>query len=135
MIRKLIYSTLSAGVFLLVLFAFKGTDQVTPWEVPDEYVNMENPHEADSKSLSAGKKLWTKHCASCHGKEGLGDGAKARQLDTPAGDFTSDEFQGQTDGAIFYKSKFGRDEMPSYEKKIPYDEDIWHLVNYMREFK
>ncbi|MBT8191567.1 MAG: cytochrome c [Bacteroidia bacterium] len=110
-------------------------DQSEPWEVPAKYENMENPEEASSESLKIGKSLWKKHCSSCHGKEGLGDGHKAEQLDTPAGDFTTEEFQAQSDGAIFYKSKFGRDEMPSYEKKIPYDEDMWHLVNYMRTFE
>ncbi len=106
--------------------------QASDWKVPAEYEKMKNPVKADKESIAIGKMLWSKHCKSCHGKDGLGDGPKAAQLDTPAGDFSSEAFQKQSDGAIFYKSWIGRGEMPNYEKKIPSKEDVWHLVNYMR---
>ena len=119
-------------VVFLVSLGFTITEQGDPWEVPQKYVDMKNPVAASSTSIADGKALYLKHCKSCHGKEGLGDGPKAAQLDTPCGDFTDEGFQEQTDGTIFYKTKFGRDDMPSFDKKIPYDEDIWSLVNYMR---
>lgn len=127
-------------VFALIMVTFglwsftSNNVQDGKWEVPDKYKKMENPYKADKESLKIGKGLWSKHCKSCHGAEGLGDGSKAATLDTPAGDFTSAAFTAQTDGAIFFKSKFGKGDMPNYEKKIPYDEDLWHLVNYMRTF-
>lgn len=105
-----------------------------PWEIPDEYRNMENPVPADSLSLKLGETLYNKNCAFCHGGTGLGDGVKARTLQTFPGDLSGDYYQNQTDGEQFYKTKFGRDEMPAYENKFP-DEDIWHMVNYMRTFK
>lgn len=105
-----------------------------PWPVPEEYKNMENPVPADKESLQIGGMLYKKNCASCHGRTGLGDGVKARNLETFSGDFSGDFYQNQTDGEHFYKTKFGRDEMPAYDKKIA-DEDIWHMVNYMRTFK
>jgi mono/diheme cytochrome c family protein len=77
---------------------------------------------------------YSKNCASCHGKTGLGDGTKARSLDTFPGDLTSDAYLGQTDGEHFYKSKFGRNEMPKFENKIS-DEDIWNIVNFIKTFK
>ena len=40
-------------------------------------------------------------------------------------------FQKQSDGALFYKTLEGRDEMPSYKKKIPDQDDVWQLVHYM----
>jgi mono/diheme cytochrome c family protein len=110
-------------------------DQTKPWKVPDEYEAMTNPVPGDKESLSIGKSLYNQHCKSCHGKEGLGDGPKAAQLDTPAGDFSAPEFHAQSDGALFYKSYIGRDEMPNFEKKIPSEEDVWHMVNYMRTFE
>lgn len=105
-----------------------------PWPVPAEYKAMKNPVKADAESLEIGKMLYNKNCASCHGKAGLGDGPKARMLETHAGDFSGKFYQDQTDGEHFYKTKVGRDEMPAYDKKIA-DEDIWHMVNYMRTFK
>jgi len=95
---------------------------------------MDNPVKADSTSIRAGEALYKKNCASCHGKSGLGDGVVARTLLTFPGDFSREYYQSQTDGEHFYKTKYGRDEMPKYESKL-IDEEIWHIVNYMRTFK
>jgi mono/diheme cytochrome c family protein len=124
-------------MFVLVLgitFASAQQAKPKPWEVPAKYKTMKNPVKVDDASKNAGKALYNKHCASCHGKVGLGDGPKARGLDTFAGDFSGADYQNQTDGDHFYKTKFGRDEMPKYEGKID-DEGIWQMVNYMRTFK
>lgn len=107
--------------------------QVKPWEVPAEFKNMANPVAKTDESIKAGQGLYVKYCASCHGKTGLGDGVKARMLKDYAGDFSGDYYQNQTDGEHFYKTKFGRNEMPKYEGKLS-DENIWHIVNYMRTF-
>ncbi|MBL7113855.1 MAG: cytochrome c [Bacteroidales bacterium] len=104
------------------------------WEVPAKYKSMKNPITADDASINSGTLLYKKHCASCHGKVGLGDGVKARQLETFPGDFSAAAYQDQTDGEHFYKTKFGRNEMPAYDKKVS-DDDIWHIINYMRTFK
>ncbi|MDH3648775.1 MAG: cytochrome c [Saprospiraceae bacterium] len=120
--------------FACVAFFAFNTSQ-TEWTVPEKYEKMANPVASDKESLSIGKSIYNQHCKSCHGKEGLGDGSKAAQLDTPAGDFTAPEFAEQSDGALFYKSWIGRDEMPNFEKKIPDEEDVWHVVNYMRTFE
>ena len=122
---------LSFFAFLITaLFTFTSFDQ-DEWIVPEKYKNMKNPVAADTDK-DIGKSLYSKHCKSCHGKEGYGDGPKADEQDGDLGDFSTAEFQAQTDGDLFYKTKFGRDDMPNYEKKIPEDEDIWLIVNYMR---
>jgi len=108
--------------------------QVIPWPVPDEFKLMKNPVAKDGASIKAGQILYIKHCASCHGKTGLGDGVKARTLQVFPGDFSGDYYQNQTDGEHFYKTKFGRGEMPKYEGRLS-DEAIWHMVNYMRTFR
>ena len=119
---------------LFVSMTFTAQEPAEPWEVPAKYKNMENPESADDASVKVGRMLYTKNCASCHGKTGLGDGSKARGLDTHPGDMSGSAYQSQTDGEHFSTSKFGRNEMPKYEKKIA-DEDLWHMVNYMHTFK
>ena len=109
--------------------------QTKPWNVPADKAKVTNPVKADATSNAAGKVLWGQHCASCHGKAGLGDGSKAAQLDTTPPDFSKAAVQGQSDGALFFKTSEGRGDMPSFKKKIPDQEDIWNLVNYMRSFK
>jgi mono/diheme cytochrome c family protein len=124
---------LTLGLFLLFMVSMSFTMDIQDiWEVPEKYVKMENPTSSDKESLKFGKSLYSKHCKSCHGKEGLGDGPKAAQLDTPSGDFTEEDFQAQSDGALFYKSREGRDDMPSFKKKIPDAEDMWLIINYLR---
>ncbi len=124
------------GLLLTSTFLYSFTIyQTKPWEVPDKYEKMANPVTADAESVKAGKTLWTKHCQSCHGKTGVGDGTKAAQLDSEVGDLTTADAQKQSDGSLFYKTLEGRDEMPSFKKKIADEEEIWHLVNFMRSLK
>ena len=120
------------GVFataLLVMAFTPHTQQPKPWPVPDNYKTMKNPVTFDKSAAAA---LYSTHCKSCHGKEGLGDGPKAAQLETPCGDFTTAEFHKQSDGSLFYKIVEGRDDMPSFKKKLPDQEDVWQLVHYIR---
>ena len=99
-----------------------------------KYEKMKNPTDANV-DLDIGKSVYSKHCKSCHGKKGYGDGSKAASMKTEMRSFASAEFQAQSDGTIFYQSFIGRDEMPNFEKKIPDDEDKWALVNFLRTIK
>ena len=130
---KTLKTLLIIGLLAIVFNAFDTPPQ-DEWVVPAKYENMKNPTNP-SEDLAIGKALYSKHCKSCHGKEGYGDGPKAANLSGDLGDFSSEEFHEQSDGAIFYKSYFGRNDMPNYEKKIPDEEDMWLVVNYMRTMK
>lgn len=127
---KTLYSIIAIFVMAFVFFAFTSNDQ-EKWVVPAKYENMKNPTDPDV-DLEIGKSLYNKHCKSCHGKEGYGDGPKAADMNGDLGDFSSASFQAQSDGAIFYKSYIGRDDMPNFEKKLPEEEDVWLIVNYVR---
>ena len=116
-------------------FTVKKFQDKKPWPVPDNYKTMKNPVASDAESIAAGKALWGQHCKSCHGAKGMGDGPKAAQLKTEPGDFSKPDTQSQSDGALFYKTSEGRDDMPSFKKKIPDADERWSLVNYMRTFK
>ncbi|MRR21112.1 cytochrome c [bacterium] len=95
---------------------------------------MANPVAKDDASVKAGLASYSKNCASCHGKTGLGDGPKGRMTKTFPGDFSAAAFQAYADGEMFYQTKFGRGEMPAYDKKVP-DTEIWSIINYMRTLK
>lgn len=119
-------------VSIAFLYSFRLVVPNDPWVVPDKYIKMKNPIKADAVSIKAGKVLFDKHCASCHGKTGKGDGTKAASLETEPGDFTSKACKSEPDGSIFYKTQTGRKEMPSFKSKIPDEEDIWNVVNYVK---
>ena len=120
------------ALFTTALVAF--TLPQEKWEVPAKYKNMENSYAGDDED-GIGEELYMQHCKSCHGKEGYGDGTKAKELETPIRDFTSEEVQGQTDGELYYKSFIGRDEMPNFEKKIRDEEDRWMVINFIRSLE
>lgn len=129
-------ATIMAVTFLAVVFLFGNLVQAQakakPWPVPDKDKALKAPAKAD---VASGKELWAKHCKSCHGSKGLGDGPKAASLKTEAGDFSSATFQASTDGELFFRTNKGRGEMPAYEKKIPEATDRWALVAFMRTMK
>lgn len=121
-------------VFIFGISATSVGQQSKPWEVPAKFKTMPNPVKSDAASIQAGKDLFIKNCAACHGKTGLGDGPKSKGLKTPVASFMKSEFQNQSDGEQFYKSKFGRGDMPKYEGKID-DNGLWQIIDYLRTFK
>ncbi len=129
----------TVSVILLATFSmvsFTVLIQAKIWEVPAKYKSTKNPTDCkDKDNMTEGKAQFTKQCTSCHGKKGLGDGSKAPELKGDLGDFSSAKFQKQTDGELFYKMTEGREDMPSFKKKIPSDEDRWLVVNYLRTLK
>ena len=131
--KKMIFLLVGAG--LVIAFLAATNTQEKPWDVPEKYVSMKNPTDAgDSDCLDIGESLYKKHCRSCHGSEGLGDGSKSAMLDTPMPDLTTDDYKAQKAGVKYFQSIVGRDDMPNFEKKIPNEEDRWCLINYMDTF-
>jgi len=133
--KKFIIPALLISLTIFIFYSFKSITQ-EKWIVPNEYKTMKNPTNVnDKENKSIGKSLYMRHCKSCHGKEGFGDGPKADDQEGDLGDFSSDDTQSQTDGELFYKISKGRDDMPRFEKKISSAEERWLIVNYMRALK
>ena len=104
-----------------------------PWTVPAKYKSMKSTVKAGDPSINTvGKDLFAKHCKSCHGTKGLGDGPKSASLKTLVPSFADKKFKAQADGDIYYQTFVGRDEMPNFEKKIIDEADRWALVNYIK---
>ena len=127
-------------VTLLVCFSFVCLSLTTKyqsvqednWEVPKEFQSLKNPYSNAKDTDEMGKMLYLKHCKMCHGDIGKGDGKMANLLDIEVGNFTTEAFKAQTDGAIYYKFLNGRNEMPSFKKKIIDKQQQWLLVNYLK---
>jgi len=130
--KKYFVFLVAAGLFF---FLMSFVTQNDPWDIPEKYVKMTNPTDAgDSDCIDIGKELYSKHCKSCHGSEGFGDGKKAAEIDTEMPDLTTDGYKAQKAGVKYYKSFVGRDDMPNFEKKITNEEDRWCLINYLDSF-
>lgn len=124
-------------MFIVLIFGISSTSvgqQTKPWEVPANFKSMQNPVKSNDAGILAGKDLYNRNCAACHGKTGLGDGPKSRALKTPVSSFLKSEYLNQTDGEQFYKTKTGRGDMPKYGGKID-DNGLWSTVAYIRTLK
>ena len=109
------------------------TEQNGKWEAPETYQTMENPYANATDTNNLGKQLFLKHCKLCHGEFGKGDGLMAEDLDREIADFTKGSIQAQTDGSLYYKFLFGRNEMPAFKTKFKNPRERWLLVNYLRK--
>lgn len=128
------------GFAVLVLFCITNITMAQkaagPWSIPAKYKTMKSTVKAGDPSINTtGKEMYNKHCKSCHGTKGLGDGPKAAMMKTEMPSFADKAFQAQTDGEIYYQSIIGRDEMPNFEKKIVDEDDRWALVYFLRTLK
>ena len=82
---------------------------------------------------------WSKHCVSCHGKDGKGQTKAGKMADTKdltdatyQASFTDDQAIKQVKEGL--KDKAGKDRMKPFRDKLS-DEEIKALVTFMRTFK
>jgi mono/diheme cytochrome c family protein len=94
---------------------------------------VSNPVPVSPESIAAGKRVYTRYCAVCHGISG--EGGSGSDISAPAPDLTDPEWKhGSTDGEVFYVIKNG---VPPALNMEPWgdrieDPDIWNVVNYVR---
>jgi len=131
-----LFTILSVMLFFVTANVVMAQKAAEPWNIPAKYKTMKSTVKAGDASInSVGKELYNKHCKSCHGTKGLGDGPKAAMMKTAMPSFADAKFKAQTDGEIYYQSIIGRGEMPNFEKKIVDEGDRWALVGYTRSLK
>jgi len=101
-------------------------------EVPAEYKTKKNPYKDDQSLTMIGLRNFNRHCVSCHGKKGIGDGVMARNMKTKPGNLTLPQLAEYTDGELYYLAFIGINDRPDFMKLIPEEEDKWAVVNYIR---
>lgn len=127
---RLTCAVVSAAVLMAGVWAWADT-AATEWKAPARAARKKNPVPADEASVAAGLALYTKHCLSCHGTKGKGDGSAAKALERPPGDLSSAKMWDQTDGALFWKITEGRKPMPTFAT-LTTENERWQIVNYVR---
>ena len=93
-------------------------------KVPERDRQKTNPFHGQQEAASAGKLLFSDHCASCHGKEALGN-KKHPSLHT-------ERIQTATEGELHWLLTNGEMArgMPSWAKLG--DPQIWQIVTYVK---
>jgi len=137
-------STLIAGSALRGQEVAAKSEPDDPYEIPEAARERRNPVLRSDLALRNAQTLWQKHCETCHGASGRGDGPNARLHEQRKGhaprNLTNPKVQQNlTDGDIFWRITKGIIEegnnviMPRYEEKIPSETDRWQLVLFVRE--
>jgi len=121
--RVVIAATVSAGLLACAAIS-RAADPAAP-------ARDRNPVPADQRSIARGRAIYARHCSSCHGPSGRGDGSAGRDLDPPPSNLSSPDVSRQTDVELFRKITRGRQPMPAFRRLLD-DEDRWHVVNYVR---
>jgi mono/diheme cytochrome c family protein len=95
---------------------------------------IKNPVASSATSTTAGAAAYKKYCAFCHGADAKGNGPLAPK-DAKPPDLTDATWdRGSTDGEIFTAIANGggtNSKMIAFKGKMP-DQDIWHIVNFLR---
>ena len=91
-----------------------------------------NPFLPNSDSLAVGGEVYSSICASCHGQSGRGDGPAAAGLDPPPADLIV-HVPLHSDRALFGFIRDGIEGTAMVGLGDRYtDEQIWHVVNYIK---
>lgn len=94
-----------------------------------------NPLTNLAAAAEAGKPIYAKTCAACHGDTGKGDGRAAAAFNPKPTDLTKGDVPGDPDGELFLTVKQGRvrnGKMTMQPLKTLSDEQIWQVVAYVR---
>jgi cbb3-type cytochrome c oxidase subunit III len=130
---KIVLRRLLALTFSVCAFAatWPGIAAQEPRRNP-EAQKLRNPESDNAETIEAGKKLYARHCASCHGPNGKGDGGMALSGGEPS-DLTDDKWDyGSTDGEIFVAIRDGvSSDMLAYKDKLN-EKQIWQVVTFLR---
>ena len=99
----------------------------------DDAKKLKNPVPYTKKSLTQGRNLFVRTCATCHGTDGKAEldvVADATNLTTP-----KLYKSGTSDGEIYRSIRDGAGAnltMPPFKSHFAKEDDTWHLVNFIR---
>ena len=104
--------------------------------VDPKYAAAVNPLRATPENVEAGKALYERNCAVCHGPRGDGDGPAAKTLDpAPARLAGLGRMPIMSDGYLDWTIAEGgapvKSAMPPFKASLSKD-DIWKIVLYVR---
>jgi len=92
---------------------------------------LTNPVSLTQKTADRGRKVFSDHCAVCHGAVGDGMAVLSRAYGAKPGNLLSNEMRARPDGYIYGVLMLGKNAMPSYAPDLD-ESDRWAAVQYVR---
>jgi mono/diheme cytochrome c family protein len=93
--------------------------------------NLKSPIPYTKTSIKQGRGTFARYCTGCHG----GDGKSQVDVVADATDLTDPKGyrDGASEGEMYRSIRDGAGaSMPAFKSQIQHQEDMWHLVNFIR---
>lgn len=87
----------------------------------------------DQDSIEKGHKLFERHCSSCHGASGAGDGELAKKLGLKPANLAA-MARSFPNHYLVIQINQGRGDMPEWQDLLTPDQ-VWNLSNYIQTLK
>jgi mono/diheme cytochrome c family protein len=118
---------------LMVGIIVQSTGRDGPLKETEKHGVAKGPLPYTTKSIARGKQFYLINCVECHDQDGKGLGRRDFNGAPPADLTNPDEWvHGTSAQAIFSSVREGtKGDMPPYKDKLQ-DEQIWHVVNFVR---
>ncbi|MFQ5802949.1 MAG: c-type cytochrome [Candidatus Methylomirabilales bacterium] len=86
----------------------------------------------EATDIARGKKIYRMMCLKCHGKEGKGNGPKAKTLSKKPRDYTNKEEMSQLTHDALKKAVIeGKKPMPAFRARLN-DKDVENVIAYIK---
>lgn len=107
----------------------------SPFLVQEAEGEQMNPIAPSAESVTIGEELYLNRCQACHGPSGLGDGPEAVGLNPPPANLVH-HVPMHPDWDLYNMIATGIPDtaMPAFGGTLS-EEEIWHLINYLRTLR
>jgi mono/diheme cytochrome c family protein len=136
--RKAVLVILHIVVISYAIFArgtlshyYKEAQNQTGRLTSEEAKTLKSPVPFSKESIARGRAIFARNCTACHGN----DGKSEVDVVANATDLTEPKLwrSGTAEGEIFRSIRDGAgDTMPPFKSQLQKEEDLWHLVNFIR---
>lgn len=128
-------AVLAAGL----LFGWRALHSVSAHEghkhshAPASAKKLKSPLKVDGEAIAAGRALFNRNCASCHGEDGKSRTDIAAAMKKKPTDLTAKEMSGITDGEIYWVITNGikNSGMPAFKARVK-DQERWQMTLYVK---
>ncbi len=132
---RAVLAILQIAVISYAIFATGSDSQARQDEnrrlTSEEAKKLKSPAPFSKESIARGRAIFARNCTACHGN----DGKSEVDVVANATDLTEPKLwrSGTAEGEIFRSIRDGAgDTMPPFKSQLQKEEDLWHLVNFIR---
>ncbi|MDE2686675.1 MAG: copper resistance protein CopC [Chloroflexota bacterium] len=121
--------TMAVGAVAFVMAAWL---LISAQAASETYAIVRNPIPPTADSVASGRANYERHCMTCHGEHGLGDGPGGIGLEPPPADLSIHvPLHGDAELFRFVSDGIEGTSMVALSDRLTEDE-IWHIINFIR---